>query len=141
MKFIKKLNTETSTQSKQIQTCTEILPEQLLSVLRRKIKKAPGTSSLAAVESKRRKGALSHTRRGETKQPHQKNYALSSKGKLQERGRLGEGAEGGRRRAGVCKNMTGEERKKAMSLEDDCPVFKCRAPLKSSPVLALNYDS
>lgn len=78
-----------------MQVCTEILPKQLLSALRRKIKKAPGTSSLAAVESKRRKGALSHTRRGETKQPHQKNYALSSKGKLQKRGRLGEEAKSG----------------------------------------------
>lgn len=55
----------------------------------RKIKKALGIASLDAVKSKRKKGALSRTRREEKKQPPQKNYAWSNKGELQEAGRFG----------------------------------------------------
>lgn len=67
-------------------THTEILLLPLVCVFwQEKIKKALGTASLDAVKSKRRKGALSHTRREEKKQPSKKNYAWSDKGELQQK--------------------------------------------------------
>lgn len=56
-----------------------------LYLLVRKIKKALGTVFVDAVKSKRRKGALSHTRSEEQKLPAQKNYAWSNKDEPQKR--------------------------------------------------------